>query len=128
MFIVKGIKIICEGGLGNDMPQVREGEAVAASDFMSTFGDLLKPCSIDPGNGGCHHGKVDVIHDGVGITGLTYAAPDVLFDLFETGFNFPPCTIVLNDLFSGQIEVGSGLETSGYFFSDLFIINYIAIQ
>jgi hypothetical protein len=51
-----------------------------------------------------------------------------LFDLFETGFNFPPCTIVLDDLFSGQIEVGSGLETSGYFFSDLFIINYIAIQ
>jgi len=80
-----GIKIICQGGLGNDMSQIRERETVVTSDFMPTFGDILKPCSIDPSDGGCHHGKVDVIHDGMGITGLAFAAPDVLFDLLETG-------------------------------------------
>jgi len=106
VFIAKGIKIICQGGLGNDMSQVREGKTVVASDFMSTFGDILKPCSIDQGNGGCHHGKVDVIHDGMGIPCLAFAAPDVLFDLFEAGFDFPSCAIVLDDLLSSQMEVG----------------------
>ncbi|HUT71672.1 MAG TPA: hypothetical protein VMW89_13445, partial [Desulfatiglandales bacterium] len=66
---------------------------------MPTFRDVFQACSIDPGNGGCHHGKVDVIDHGMGITGLAFAAPDVLFDLFETGFDFPPCAIVLDDLF-----------------------------
>jgi len=32
-----------------------------------------------------------VIHERIGITGLAFAAPYVLFDLFETGFNFSPC-------------------------------------
>jgi hypothetical protein len=83
------------------MSQIRERETSAASDFVPTFGDILKPCSIDPSDGGCHHGKVDVIHDSMGITGLAFAAADVLFDLFEAGFDFPPCSIVLDDLFSG---------------------------
>ena len=106
MCTANGIKIICQGGLGNDMSQIRERETVTASDFMPTFGDILKPCSIDPSDGGCHHGKVDVIHDGMGITGLAFATADVLFDLLETGFDFPPCAIVLDDVFSGQIEIG----------------------
>jgi len=106
MFMANDIKIICQGGLGNDMSQIRERETIAASDLMPTFGDTKKLCPINPGNGGCHHGKVYVIHDAMGMTCLAFAAPDVLFDLFETGFNFPPCAIVLDDLFSGQIEVG----------------------
>jgi len=56
-----GIKIICQGNLGNDMSQIRECKTVAASDFVPTFGDVFQPCSIDPGNGGCHRRKVDVI-------------------------------------------------------------------
>jgi hypothetical protein len=82
------------------MSQIRERETIAASEFMPPFGDILKPCSIDPGNGGCHHGKADVIHDSMGIAGLAFTAPDVLFDLFEAGFNFPSRTIILDDLVS----------------------------
>ena len=106
MCTANGIKIICQGDLGNDMSQIRECETVAASDFVPTFGDIDKPFSIDPGNGGCHHRKIDVIDHGMGITGLAFATANVLFDLFETGFDFPPCAIVLDYLFSGQIEVG----------------------
>ena len=73
---------------------------------MPTFRDILKPCPIDPGNGGRHHGKVQVIYDGMGIAGLALIAADVLFDLFETGFDFPPCAIVLDDLFGSQIDIG----------------------
>ncbi len=61
---------------------------------------------IDPGNGGCHHRKVHVVHDSIGIASLALAASNVLFDLFETRFNFPPCAIVLDDLHCGQIEIG----------------------
>lgn len=106
MCTANGIKIICQGRLSNDMSQIRERETVAASDFVPSFGDILKPCSIDPGNGGCHHGKADVIHDSMGIAGLAFTAADVLFDLFKTGFDFPSCAIVLDDLFGSQIEIG----------------------
>ena len=56
-------------------------------------------------NGSSHHGKVDVIDHCMGITGLALAAANLLFDLLETGFYFPPRTIVLDDLFNGQIQV-----------------------
>ena len=72
---------------------------------MATFGDVFESCAIDPGNSGGHHGKVDVIDHGMGITGLAFATANVLFDLFETRFDFPPGAMVLNDLFSGQIKV-----------------------
>ena len=88
------------------MSQIGERETVAASDFVPTFRDVFQACSIDPGNGGCHHAKVDVIHDGIGIAGLAFTAADVLFDLFVSGFDFPSCTILLDDLFSSQIQVG----------------------
>jgi len=52
-------------------------------------------------NGSCHHGKVDVIDHCMGITGLALATANLLFDLLETGFYFPPRTIVLDDLFNG---------------------------
>ena len=106
MCTANGIKIMRQGSLSNDMSEIRERKVVAASDFMTTFGNIFKACSIDPGNGSCHHREVAVIHDSIGTTGLAFAAPDVLFDLFETGFNFPPCTIVLDDLCSGQMKVG----------------------
>jgi len=106
VYRANGIKIMSQGSLGNDMSEIGECKAVAASDFVTTFGDVLKPCPIDPGNGGCHHGKVAVIHDSIGITGLALAAPDVLFDLFESGFDFPSCAPVLDDLFGSQIEIG----------------------
>ena len=105
MCTANGIKIMCQGSLGSDMSEIREGKTVATSDFVTAFGDIFKSCPIDPGNGGCHHGKVHVIHDCIGIAGLAFAAPDVLFDLFATGFNFPPCAIVLDDLRGGQIEI-----------------------
>jgi len=100
-----GIKIMCQGSLGNDMSEIGERKTVATSDFVTAFGDIFKSCPIDPGNGGRHGGKVHVIHDRIGIAALAFAAPDVLFNFFETGFNFPPCAIVLDDLCGGQIEI-----------------------
>ena len=80
----KGIKILTQCGLGNDMSQIREGKTVAASDFMPTFWDVFQPCPIDPCNSSRHHREVNVIDHGMGITGLAFAAANVLFDLFET--------------------------------------------
>lgn len=97
----KGIKILAQCGLGNDVSQIREGETVAASDFMPTFGDVFQPCPIDPCNSSCHHREVNMVDHCMGVTGLAFAAANVLFDLFETGFDFPPCTIVLDGLFNG---------------------------
>ena len=84
--MANGIKIICQCGLGNDTPQIWEGETVAAADFVPTFRDIFQLCAIDPGNGGSHHGKVHMIHDGMGIAGLAFAAADVLFDLDTSAF------------------------------------------
>ena len=104
LFVAKVIKIICQCGFGNDMSQIREGQAVASSDFMPTFGDGFKPSPIDPCNGSCHHREVNVIGDGMGIARLTFATANVLLDFLETGFDFPPSTIVLDDLFNRQIQ------------------------
>ena len=41
----------------------------------------------------------------MGITGLALATANLLFDFLETGFDFPPRTIVLDDLFNGQVQV-----------------------
>ena len=38
MITANGIKIITQCGLSNDVSQIREGETVAASDFMPTVG------------------------------------------------------------------------------------------
>jgi len=119
MCTANGIKIMCQGSLGHDMSEIREGKTVATSDFVTAFGDIFKSCPIDP-NGGCHHGKVHVIHDCIGIAGLAFAAPGVLFDLFETGFNFPPCAIVLDDLRGGQIEISREKGDPLCFTKDLF--------
>ena len=84
MIAANSIKILTQGGLGNDVSQIRECETVAPSDFMPTFGGVFQPCPIDPGNGSCHHGKVDVIDHCIGITGLALATTNLLFDLLET--------------------------------------------
>jgi len=63
-----GIKIICQGGPGNDMSQIREGKTVTTSDFMSTFRDFFEPCPIDPCNSNRHHREIDMVDHGMGIT------------------------------------------------------------
>jgi hypothetical protein len=111
VFVANGIKILAQGDLGNDAPQIGEGETVAASHFMLAFGDIFQPCRIDPRDGSCHHSEVDVIDHGMGITGLAFATADILFDFLETGFDLPPRTILLNDLFNGEFQV-SGKESN----------------
>ena len=105
LFVANGIKIMCQCGLGNDMSQIREGETVAPSDFMPTLGDGFEPSPIDPCNGSCHHREVNVIVDGMGIARLGFATANVLLDFLETGFDFPPGAIVLDDLFNRQMQV-----------------------
>ena len=107
---------MCQCSLGDEMSEIRERKTVATSDFVTAFGDIFKSCPINPGNGGRHGGKVHVVHDRIGFTGLAFAAPDVLFNFFETRFNFPPCAIVLDDLSGGQIEVGR--EKGSHLFCD----------
>ena len=41
-----------------------------------------------------------MIHDGMSITGLAFTAAYLLLDFFESGFNFPPGTVILDDLFN----------------------------
>ena len=103
MITANAITILTQCGLGNDVSQIGEGKTVTASDFMPTFGDFFEPCPIDPGNSSRHHREVDMVDHGMGITVLAFAAADVLFELFETGFDFPPCTVVLDNLFNGQV-------------------------
>ncbi|MDD5723292.1 MAG: hypothetical protein PHY29_06080 [Syntrophales bacterium] len=62
---------------------------------MPTFRDIFKPCFIDPGNSGRHNREVHAVYDGMGIAGLALTAAGVLFDLFEAGFDFSSCAIVL---------------------------------
>ena len=46
-----------------------------------------------------------MIGDGMGIACLAFVTAKVLLDFLETGFDFPPSTIVLDDLFNRQIQV-----------------------
>ena len=39
-----------------------------------------------------------MVSDGQAIAALTFLAADVLLERFEAGFNFPACTLILNDL------------------------------
>jgi len=104
-FVVNGIKVITQCGLSDEMSQIRAGEAVTTFDLMPTFGDVFELCGIDPGNRGGHHGAVDVIDHNLCITGLAFAAANILFDFLETRLDFPSGAIVLDDLLNRQLQI-----------------------
>ncbi len=54
-----------------------------------------------------YRAEVEVISNGMWRSGLAFYASNLLLDLFETGLDFPACTIVFDDLLNGKIEVGS---------------------
>jgi len=87
----------------NDMSQIRERESVAASDFAPTFGGILKPYSIDPGNGGCHHKAINVIDHGMDIAGLAMPVPNVL--------GRKPCDCALLSQFAWRTSSGKEQST-----------------
>ena len=78
----------------NDVPQIRECETIAPSDFMTTFRGVFQPCPIDLCNCSCHHREVDVIDYGMGIMDLAFATANLLLDFLEIGFDFPLCIIM----------------------------------
>ena len=63
---------------------VGESKTISAFDFMPSFRSIFRQYAIDPGNSGGHRRKVDVIDHGMCITGLTFAAANVLLDFLET--------------------------------------------
>ncbi len=99
------IKIFMQRGFGDDPSEIRERKTVAAFDFVSSFDYIFQSRPIDPGDSCRHHGKIDVIAHGMCITGLAFTAADILFDFLKAGFDFPSGSIILDDLFDGQVEV-----------------------
>ena len=50
--------------------------------------------------------EIEVIQHSLRITCLRLCTPDLLFDLLETGFDFPTRPVVLDHLFNGEGEIG----------------------
>ena len=100
------IKIRLQGGLGDELSDIGEGKMPAAFDGMTALRGVREPVGIKPCDGGCHCAKIQMVHHGIGVAGLAFAAADFLFDLFETGLYFPPCAVVFNDLLDTERQVG----------------------
>ena len=65
---------------------------------VTTLRFFFKFVGVYPGNGSGHHAEVEVIGNSMWRSCLAFYAADFLLDLFEAGFNFPSCAIILNDL------------------------------
>ena len=92
--------------LSDEFSHIRKGEMLTFVDSVTTLGGEINAVGINPGNGCGHHTKIEMIHHRMGFPVLTLSTADFLFDFFETGFNFPSSTVVLNDLLDGQLKVG----------------------
>ena len=71
---------------------------VAPLDGMSSFGSTFKLHGINPNERSSHHTEVEVIDHCMGIPALTLQTADVLLELFETRFDLPAGSVVLDDL------------------------------
>jgi hypothetical protein len=47
-------------------------------------------------DGGGHHAEVEMIGNGMAVSGLVFLATDFLLDFLETSSYFPACTVVLD--------------------------------
>ena len=103
----KGNKILMKSRLSDEFSHIRKGKMLTLVDSVTTLGREINVVGINPGNGCRHHTKIEMINDGMRIPVLALGTADVLFDFFETGFNFPSRAIELYDLLDGQIEVGA---------------------
>ena len=77
----------------------------ATLDGITPLRRVSEPVCIKPGHCGGHGAKMQVVDDGIGVSGLAFAAADFLFELFEARLNFPPCAVVLNDLHNIERKV-----------------------
>ena len=66
----------------------------------------LDTISINPRNCGGHHTEIEMIGHGMGVPCLTTRATNFLFDLLESGFNFPTRAVYFDDLLDRKIKVG----------------------
>ena len=82
--MANGVKIFVHRGICNNVSEVGERKAITAFDFVTPLWGIFKPAAINPGDGGCHRGKIDMVYDSMSITGLAFTTADVLFDFLKT--------------------------------------------
>ena len=71
---------------------------VATSYSVAPVWRFLKSVGVNPGYRNCHHAKVQMVLDGIGMSGLRFGTTDVSFELFECSLDLPPGTIVFDYL------------------------------
>jgi len=49
---------------------------------------------------------MQMVHDGIGMSGLCLGAADISFKFFECSLDLPPGAIVFDDLLNGKCQVG----------------------
>ena len=94
--------------LGGDLsPDISEGESVRPSSRMEPCGSGFGMQGVNPGHRGGETTEIKMVFDGQFIAALGVKHPDFMLEFFKSAFNFPPCRIVLNALFSTKAKVGS---------------------
>ena len=73
---------------------------------MATFRIGLDTIRIDPRHGSRHPTKIQVIGHRMGVARLAFGAADLLLDLFESGFDFPPRAVKFDDLLDRKRQIG----------------------
>ena len=100
------LKILPGQGLGEGAAQIGEGVLGATCRGVASVRGLREAVAEDPGQGGGQQAEVEVVVDSFGRARLGLSAADVLFDLFEPGFDFPPSPIEFDDLSRGEGQIG----------------------
>jgi len=91
--------------IGEGSSDICKGEFGGVLGSVSPDWRLMQMLGVDPNDGGCCHAEVQMIGDCVGVAGLGVSAADLLFDLSETGLDFPPGGIIFDDLLDAEIEI-----------------------
>ena len=79
---------------------------VSAFNGMPSLRRFLDPAGINPGNGYGHHAKVQMVCDGIRMSGLCMGTADIAFEFLECGLDFPPGPIKLDDLLNRKAKIG----------------------
>ncbi|SEQ98338.1 hypothetical protein SAMN05421690_10055 [Nitrosomonas sp. Nm51] len=105
-FRAKANKIFIERDPSNQLSDIGKSEMRSIANSVTTLRCFFKVIGVYPGYGGSHHAEVEMIGNGMTVSGLAFSATDFLFDFLETSFYFPACAVVLDDLLDGEIQVG----------------------
>ena len=71
-FRAKANKILIERSLSNQFSDIGKGKVTSIVNSVTTLRCFIKVIGVNPGYGGGHHAEVEMVGNGMAVSGLTF--------------------------------------------------------